>query len=113
VIFDGSSPADFAVPRAVGDIVMLPVTSTITGIATTGGTGIGDVVVKLTDGLKERTTKTATTPGGRYAFANVAGGSYTVTFEGPTVETTIVLTLVDAGVDVTLDVALTPGGGGP
>lgn len=93
--------------RSVGTVTVLPLTAEIRGTVSTGGRGVGDVVVTLDDGTTPRSTVSATNPAGLYAFSGVPAGTYTLTFERFDLERRVVLVQVDAGVDVDQPVTLT------
>jgi hypothetical protein len=86
---------------------MSPLNGQILGNARVTGIGQGGIDVVLTDGLTERTTKTASDPPGGYGFADVPPGSYTLTFSGPDVVTRRILVEVLPGQGVAVDVELT------
>jgi hypothetical protein len=86
---------------------MSPLNGRILGNVRVTGIGQGGIDVVLTDGLTERTTKTASDPPGGYGFADVPPGSYTLTFSGTGVVTRRVLVEVLPGQGLPVDVELT------
>jgi len=95
-------------PQSVGNVVLLPVDSQVRGVVSGPGGGLGEVTVTLSDGFRPRVTTSATNPAGTYAFANVAEGWYTLTFERTGFATKVVLVEVVAGIDRLQDTALDP-----
>ena len=93
-------------PQSVGDVVLLPVDSQVRGMVNGPGGGLGEVTVTLSDGFRPRVTTSATNPAGTYAFANVAAGWYSLTFERTGFATKVVLVEVVAGIDRLQDATL-------
>lgn len=90
----------------VGTVTLLATTSIVGGTVSSGGTGLGEVEVTLSDGDRPRTTTSATNPPGTYSFADVAAGSYTLTFRRVGYATKVVAVNVVAGVDATQNTSL-------
>jgi hypothetical protein len=100
-----------AAPRPLGNVVLLPDTAQVSGtVSASGGGGLGEVRVTLSDGTERtRSTISASNPAGRFSFAGVPPGSYTLTFEAPSgFATRIVLIRVVAGADLNQNVSLSP-----
>lgn len=90
----------------VGDVFLLPTTSEIRGTVSSGGVGLGEITVTLSDGIRPRVTTSATNPAGLFAFADTPPGSYTLTFESSLFQTQVLLVQVPAGVDVVQNATL-------
>ncbi len=93
----------------LGNVTLLPLTAQVGGTVRSGGTGLGEVTVTLTDGELSQVTTSATNPAGQYSFANVPAGAYTVTFARTGYRTQVLLVQVAAGVDTTADANLVAG----
>lgn len=93
--------------QSVGSVRLLPVGSEIRGTVNGTGGGIGGATITLSDGVRPRVTRSATNPAGLYAFAGVAPGSYTLTYQQVGYATRVVLVTVAGGVDQTADTRLT------
>ena len=93
----------------LGTVVLLPFTSTVSGTVRSGGAGLGEVTVTLTDGDRSQITTSATSPAGSYSFSGVPEGAYTLTFVRTGYATQVVLVSVAAGVDTTTDVSMAAG----
>ena len=115
---DETRMVGFTVPGVQPDISaqLGPDHGSITGtVRAAGGGPLVGVTVELTDGrtaegtdeVERRTTMTASTPGGKYQFANVAPGAYTLTFQLQQFRTNVVLVRVAAGDQLVRDVELT------
>jgi hypothetical protein len=100
-------------------VQLRPDRGTITGtVRAAGGQPLVGVTVELTDGrtaegsdeVESRTTTTASDPAGGYSFANVAPGTYTLTFRFPDFRTRILLVPVAAGDELVRDVELSETG---
>ena len=94
--------------RDLGTVTVLPVNSQVSGTVSTGGAGLGEVTVTLTNGIRPRVTTSATNPAGSFAFAGVPAGSYTLTFERFGYQTKVVLITVVAGVNLTQNTSIVP-----
>lgn len=92
----------------IGPVTMLPDTASIEGTVRSGGAGTGEITVTATDGTRSQTTTSATNPAGRYAFEDLAAGSYTVTFSRPGYATRVVLVTVGEGESAVVDVDVQP-----
>lgn len=92
--------------RPLGDIVMVPVSSEVSGRVLSGGIGVGQATVTLSNGVRDFVTVSASNPAGRYSFAAVVEGTYTLTVEQNGFEPRVVLIRVDGGVDVLRDVTI-------
>ena len=94
-------------PQDLGTVVLLPFTSEVYGTVRSGGVGLGEVTVTLTDGGKRsQITTSATSPAGAYSFAGVPEGAYTLTFSRTGHATQVVLVRVAAGIDTVADVSM-------
>lgn len=95
--------------RSVGTVVMVPVNSELSGTVRVGstGAGLGQATVTLSNGVRDFVTVSASNPLGRYSFAAVADGTYTLTVAQNGFVSRVVLIRVEGGVDVIRDVALT------
>lgn len=94
----------------LGQVLLLPDTSVVRGTVSSGGGGVGEVEVTLSDGTpRTRVTISASNPAGAYSFAGVAPGSYTLEFKKPGLATKVVSLKVDAGVDATVSTSLAAG----
>ena len=90
-----------------GQVVLLPDTSVIRGTVTSGGRGLGEVKITLSNGTpRTRVTTSASNPAGSYSFAGIAPGSYTIQFERTGYATKVVSVRVQAGVDATINTNL-------
>ena len=91
----------------LGQVVLLPSTSTVVGAVSTGGAGLGEVEITLSDGTpRTRVTRSASNPAGAYSFAGIAPGSYTVRFTKAGFTTKVVSVQVVAGVNATVNTSL-------
>ena len=95
-------------PVGLGDIVMLPDTSEVSGRILSTGAGVGQATVTLTNGVREFVTVSASSPSGLYSFSNVASGTYTVSVEAAGFETHVVLLRIQAGIDAVRDIEIGP-----
>jgi hypothetical protein len=91
------------------DMTLPKSSSSVTGVVSIGGTPAADVIVELSNGADPRTTATATSPAGAYRFADVAPGSYTLTFRKAGAKTRVVIVDVIADQTIARDVSLTLG----
>lgn len=94
--------------QLLGNVQLLPIGAEIRGTVSGIGGGLGGVTVTLSDGKRPRTTTSATNPAGTYVFANVAPGSYTLTFTQAGYTTRVTLITVAGGIDQTANTTLTP-----
>jgi hypothetical protein len=89
-------------------VVMRPSTGIVEGTVVGPGGPLAEVKVELSDGVETRETLTASSPPGKYTFAEVAAGTYTLTFsrEDMTTYRTVVTVLPPTPVtsDARLDV---------
>lgn len=99
---------DVAGVQSVGEITMSSVTSEVSGLITSGGLGIGQATVTLSNGMRDFVTISASNPPGRYSFSGVVEGTYTVLVEQNGFEPRVVLVPVDGGVDVSRDIDIQP-----
>ncbi len=95
--------------RADGiDAVLRPATARLSGTVRRGGAPVQGITVSLDDGRAARTTASASIPAGAYSFADVAPGSYTITFTVPGTPALrqVLLVNVAEGADAVYDVDL-------
>jgi hypothetical protein len=91
----------------LGQVVLLSSTSVIRGTVSSGGAGLGEVTITLSDGTaRTRVTTSASNPAGAYSFQGVPPGSYTLQFTRAGFATKVVSLRVFAGVDATASTAL-------
>ncbi len=90
----------------IGPVTLLPVDATIEGVVRTGGNGLGEVTVTVTDGTRSQVTTSATNPAGGFAFADLPAGSYTLSFSRTGYGTRVVLVELAEGAAVSVDVSL-------
>jgi hypothetical protein len=79
------------------DVTMRPSDATVSGTVTSGGAGLGEASIELSDGKNVRTTVTATSPAGSFTFGNVVAGTYTLKVSRTNFQTRVVLVRVRAG----------------
>jgi len=91
-------------------VTLLPEHGVVAGVVRSGGGGLGEVTVTLTDGTTTRTTTSATAPAGQYSFADVPAGWYAITFGRPGYTTRVVQVEVLAGAVAARDVELAAAG---
>jgi hypothetical protein len=96
--------------QSVGSVTMASATAQVSGTVLGSGSGVGGLTITLTDGLKPRSTTSATNPPGVFAFVDVPPGSYTLTFTDPSpaprFEDRVLLVRVTGGIDVSRTVTL-------
>ncbi|MGW1678846.1 MFS transporter [Saccharopolyspora sp. NPDC002376] len=81
----------------------------LAGLVHVGGVGVGGAMVVLTDVRGEVVATTATTADGRYAFADLVGGSYALTVTAPKYRPVANSVTVADGEQTTADVVLQNG----
>ena len=90
---------------ATGVNIVLPKSAgVIAGSVTSNGAPVADVVVELSDGGTPKATASASSPGGAFRFADVAPGSYTLTFRKPGYATRVVIVAVQADQTITRNI---------
>ena len=96
--------------QSVGSVTMASATGQVGGTVLGNGLGVGGLTITLTDGLRPRSTTSATNPPGVFAFVDVPPGSYTLTFTDPSpapkFEDHVILVQVTGGVKVSRTVTL-------
>ena len=90
--------------QGVVNIMLKPITGSVSGTITVGGAGRGGLTVELGDGTITRTTQTATLPAGAYQFAGVAPGTYMMRITGAGITEYVVMVEVHTGEVVQRDV---------
>jgi len=92
--------------QSVVNIMLKPITGSVSGTISVGAAGRGGLTVALSDGTTTRTTQTATQPAGAYQFAGVTPGTYMMRISGAGFADYVVMVEVHAGEDVLRDVGL-------
>jgi hypothetical protein len=94
-------------PVPGADVVLRPDVGSVSGTVLGGGTPLGDVLVELSNGVDVRSTVTATSPAGRFVFAGVPVGTYTLRAVAPGFEERVALVRVAEGdqIDEPVDLA--------
>lgn len=92
--------------QPLGQITLRPIGAILTGTVTDGSTGLGEVTITLSNGVKPSVTTSASNPPGRFAFTNVTAGAYTVTFEATGFVKKVVIVDLAAGDETDITVAL-------
>ncbi len=100
VVLDGTAPTEGIV------ITLTRATAALQGTVASGGVGVGDVTVALSNGGDPRVTSTATTPPGAYQFGDIAPGTYTLTFSRSGLATRVVVVTLAAGDALVRDIEL-------